>query len=460
MLSFSSLDIFIVVIFFSSVLITGFAAGRRKNKTTAGYLLSGRNVGLFLFILTNVATWYGGILGVGEFTYRYGIVSWFTQGFPYYVFAILFAIFFSKKIRKASLFTIPEKLTEVYGKPAGLFSAVLIFVLVSPAPYLLMIGYLLSVIFNIKIFYALVIGIIVSTAYLFKGGYRSNIYTDAIQFFVMFIGFIVIIISALTQLGGIEYLSAKLPEAHLSITGGTSPVFLLVWFLIALWTFADPGFHQRCYSAKSGKVAEYGIVISVFFWMLFDLLTTATGLYSKAVIPNLSNPVLSFPFLAEKILSSGWKGLFYAALFATILSTLNSFMFLSATTIGRDFLVKIKKPDGSDKSIKFTQIGLGITAVLSLLLSLYFDSVINMWYTIGSICIPGIILLVVGAYYQKLKVSNTFALIEMAAAVCSSIVWLIIRSSIPKTSFLFEIEPMIVGLTVALIIHCIGVFRK
>ena len=116
MISFSPLDIFIILFFFALLLLIGFISSKKTKSTSEDYLLSGRKVGLFLFVLISVSTWYGGIIGVGEFTYRYGLVSWFTQGFPYYFFAFLFAIFFAKKIRAASLFTIPEKLTEVYGK--------------------------------------------------------------------------------------------------------------------------------------------------------------------------------------------------------------------------------------------------------------------------------------------------------------------------------------------------------
>ena len=115
---------------------------------------------MFLFVLISVSTWYGGIIGVGEFTYRYGLVSWFTQGFPYYLFAFLFAIFFAKKIREASLFTIPEKLTEVYGQKVGLISAIIVFILVSPAPYLLMVANLISLVFDVDIFISLLIGIL------------------------------------------------------------------------------------------------------------------------------------------------------------------------------------------------------------------------------------------------------------------------------------------------------------
>ena len=187
MVSFSIFDLIIITIFFIAVLSVGFISGRKSKNDAEDYLLSGRKVGLTLFVLTNVATWYGGILGVGEFVYRYGMVSWFTQGLPYYFFAFLFAIFFAKKIREASLFTIPDKLSLIYGKKVGLLAAVIVFVLVSPAPYLLMTGNLISLIFDTNILISLIVGLFLSLAYLFKGGFRSDLYTDVIQFFVMFI---------------------------------------------------------------------------------------------------------------------------------------------------------------------------------------------------------------------------------------------------------------------------------
>ena len=147
MISFKPLDILVILIFFLVLLTIGFIASRKTKKNSEDYLLSNRKMGLFLFVLVSVSTWYGGIIGVGEFTYRYGLVSWFTQGLPYYFFAFLFAIFFAKKIREASLFTIPDKLGEVYGKKVGLVSSVVVFILVSPAPYLLMTANLISISF-------------------------------------------------------------------------------------------------------------------------------------------------------------------------------------------------------------------------------------------------------------------------------------------------------------------------
>jgi len=446
MVTLANQDIIVVILFFSVILAVGFYAGKRDKKSSEDYILSGRKLGLFLFVLTNVATWYGGILGVGEFTYRYGIFSWVTQGLPYYLFAILFALFFAEKIRSASLFTIPEKILEKFGKKPALFAGILIFILVSPAPYLLMIGNLISLIFNTNLAVSLIIGLLLSSLYLFKGGYSADIFTDAVEFFVMFAGFIVIVATAYFTLGGVDYLTVNLPVTHLDPTGGESPFYMLVWFLIALWTFADPGFHQRCYAAKSGKVAKWGLIISVLFWALFDFLTTTTGLYSRVANPEMANPVLSFPLLAEKILGPGLKGLFYAALFATIMSTLNSFLFLSGVTFGRD-IIKTNRDKNSDSvSNNYVKIGIVIASIISLLLSLYFTSVIEIWYVFGSICIPGLIYPIFGSYFPAFALRKKYVIYQMFTAVLLGIIWYVFREMLPAESWIYSIEPMIIGM--------------
>ena len=462
MVSFSFLDISIIILFFLSVLAIGFWAGKKHSEEANDYLLSGRKVGLGLFVLTTVSTWYGGILGVGEFTYRYGIASWFTQGFPYYIFAILFAIFFAKKIRAASLFTIPDKLTNTYGKTAGLISAVLVFILVSPAPYILMTANLISLIFKINMVYSLVIALFLSCIYLFRGGFKANIYTDALQFFVMFAGFILIVVFCLNATGGYDFLSKTLPPDHLKLTGGTSVTFIIVWFLIALWTFADPGFHQRSYAAKDGNVAMKGIIISVFFWFLFDFLTTTTGLYAKAILPDIKIPVSAYPLLAETILPSGIKGIFYAAMFATIMSTSNSFLFLSATTIGRDFIFRIKKDAKEAKLKSYTVLGLALSGIIALILAYEIPSVIEIWYTVGSLCIPSIILPVISSYYPGIKVNRKIILTEMITAIIASTTWYFVRNNFVDSD-IYVLEPMLVGLFAAVFIHLIGIlytFKK
>jgi solute:Na+ symporter, SSS family len=174
----------------------------------------------------------------------------------------------------------------------------------------------------------------------------------------------------------------------------------------------------------------------------------------------LDNPVLAFPLFAEQVLPSGIKGIFYAALFATIISTQVSFLFLSGTTIGRDFLFRIRK-NASDSRIKsYTISGLIISGVIAILLAYFIPSVIEIWYTIGSLFIPGIILPVVSAYYPKVRVDKKFILVEMIVAFLTSTVWYFARNEFVNASFLNEIEPMLVGIVTAIIIHFVGIFER
>ena len=458
MLSLNLFDILIIIFFFITVVGIGFWAGRKSSGEPDDYLLSGRQVGLKLFVLTTVSTWYGGILGVGEFTYRYGIVSWFTQGFPYYIFAFLFAIFFARKIREASLFTIPDKLTEVYGKKAGLLSAVIVFLLVSPAPYLLMTANLISLIFDINLIYSLLLALFLSLIYLFRGGYRADLYTDVIQFFVMFAGFILIFIFCYNYAGGLDYLSKSLPPEHLKLDGGTSTTFIIVWFLIAMWTFADPGFHQRCYAAKNGNVAVKGIIISIFFWFIFDFLTTSTGLYARALLPDIKSPVTAYPLLSGVVLPNGLRGIFYAAMFATIMSTTNSFLFLSATTIGRDFIFRLSGDAKENRLKSYTVIGLAVSGLFAVVLAYTIPSVIEIWYTIGSLCIPSIILPVISSYYSAIRVSKKIIIAEMILSLTAGTTWYFIRDNFDYDIYI--IEPMLVGVIIAVIIHFSGLLAE
>ena len=83
-----------------------------------------------------------------------------------------------------------------------------------------------------------------------------------------------------------------------------------------------------------------------------------------------------------------------------------------------------------------------------------------MWYTIGSLSIPGIILLVISSYYPKLKVSINVAMIEIIGGVLISTIWFLLRNSFAPGSFIAELEPMIVGLVFVSLIHLGGIKAK
>jgi len=74
---------------------------RRPTTGAIDYIVAGRRLTLPAFVATLVTTWYGGILGVGEYTWKYGISNWLVLGVPYYLCAALFAIRALLPVRRA-----------------------------------------------------------------------------------------------------------------------------------------------------------------------------------------------------------------------------------------------------------------------------------------------------------------------------------------------------------------------
>ena len=449
MLTFGFWDYAIIIGYFVTAVWIGFRSGK-KDSNAEDYLVMGRRLTLPAFVATLVASFYGGILGVGEFTYKYGVSSWFLNAFPYYIFIFLFAIFLAKKIRQSKLFTIADKLELTYGKNVSIFGASMVFLLVTPAPYVFMLGLLTSMVFGFPLWVSMVITLVFSIIFLFKGGLNADVRVNVFEFILMFAGFGVIIPFCYSTFGGIDYLNANLPATHLSLTGGNSVTYILVWFFIGAWAIVDPGFHQRCYAAKDENTARKGIFISLIFWFIFDAMTTITGLYAVSSLKNIQDPAMSYPLLAESILPQFAKGFFFIGLLATIMSTLHSNLFISATTLGKDIIQRFKNT--KDEENRYTKFGIVVTSLISLIIALLVPSVVQIWYIVGSLTIPSLLIGVVSSYFEVLQVDRKWIFSAMIVSFLFSLIWVIFSIGI--------IEPMYPGLVSGLMVYLIGRFFK
>lgn len=457
-------DFAIILAYFGAVLFVGFRAAAKTKKTEEDFLLAGRSLTLPVFVATLVSTWYGGVLGVGEFTYRYGISNWVTQGLPYYIFAAIFAAVLAKQIRATNLYSIPDKLEAAYDRKTALLGSVLTFILMTPAPYILMLSIFLQMLFGWGLVPSLLVGTIVAASYLYWGGFRSDVHTDVLEFILMFSGFIIILPYCVERFGGFDFLRTNLPPLHLTFLGANSVQYVIVWFFIALWTLVDPSFHQRCYAARDGKVAQKGILISIGFWFLFDFITTAAGLYARAALPHLAEPMEAYPMLAEALLPPVAKGIFYVGMLATIMSTLNTLVFVSAQTIGRDVVLRVRTShvlaapgDTSPTVARYTQFGFVLTLLLSIVLAYVIPSVVNLWYTVGTIVIPGLLVPLMAGYFERLKIPTRYAFWAMLLGWLTSLTWLLAGQLNGRSgAYPLGIEPMYPGLAVSLLLWGLG----
>ena len=451
---FSTADYFVFgfVLFLTIALVLyGYYKRKQSDDKFVDYMLMGRRLTLPLFIATLGASWYGGIFGVSEITFNYGIYNFITQGVFWYIAYIIFALFMVDKIKKYQSLTLPEMAGQMFGKTAHKTCAVFTFFNVLPIAYVLSLGVFLHLCFGISTFWGMVIGTSFVCLYASWGGLRAVVYSDAVQFSVMCLSVLLVLVFSVKTFGGFDFLKASLPAEHFSITGGHSYFNLAVWGFIALATLVDPAFYQRCFAAKDAKTAKKGILICTLIWFCFDICTTGGALYARALIPNAA-PKDSYFIYAIQLLPAGLKGFFVAGILSIILSTLDSFLFIASNTIAYDLLKnKIKN------KLLLNQIFFIIIAALAIGLSFFFDgSFKKIWFVLGSYMSACLLVpLIMGHIFPKQISDKTFTFSVITSAVLLTL-WDIFKNQ----TFLAQIDGFYIGVLTNLLLLSIAVYRN
>jgi SSS family solute:Na+ symporter len=422
------------------------------------YFVAGRAVTLPAFVATLVTTWYGGILGVGEYSYRYGISNWLVFGVPYYIGALLFALVFARRARLARHYTIPDLLHAHYGRGPAFVGALIVFLQSAPAAYVLMLGTLFAAMFGAPLVPCIVAAAVLSVFYVDRGGLRTVVFTDQIQFVLMYGGFGVMIAFLLLRHGGAGFLAPRVPATHWAWNGGNPPGAIFVWYFIALSTLVDPGFFQRAFAARDPEVARRGVLWSIAFWILFDAMTTATGLYARAMLPHLANPVMAYPELARVTLPPVALGLFYLGMIATVMSTIDSYAFIAATTVGRDLLWRLRGERPNDAQPALSRIGLWTATAFATWLAIARPTVVGLWHDVGSIVTPTLLLPVGLALVGRGRLSGAATLVLMLLPLAISLGWVLAKNLSPHAAadYPLHMEPIYAGLGASLLTWLAG----
>lgn len=453
------IDFLIPALFLTALIVIGLVTRTRK-KSSEDYLLMARRLSLPGFVMALVASWYGGILGVSEYSYTYGLSNWFVFGVPYYLHAALYAIFLSQRARRTRFISMPDQLEAAYGVRAAQAGALIIFLTTMPAAYVLMIGKLAQWIFGWPYWLALLIGLLISTIYIFSGGLKGLVRADILYFCVMYGGFAVMIVALVTQYGGMSFLKANVSAELFTPTGGQSFAAVFVWYIIASTTLVEPLFYELTYAVERPKIVPWGIVISIFFWAIFDFMTTTTGLYARALLKDLTDPAFAFPELARQVLPAGLFGLFLAAMLATVMSTIDSYTFIAAQALGRDFFWRGLPDRNTRDTTPYVRIGLVATFIGAYLLALLSESVIALWHGLGSIAAPALLLPMLTSWSERWKYPQRWILPGMLCAGSVALIWRVWPEIIGSRGYWFGIEPIYVGLLTSFAIYLQGVKRQ
>lgn len=405
----------------------------------AGFLdlmLMGRQLTLPMFVATLVATWYGGIFGVTEIAFNFGIYNFVTQGVFWYVAYLIFAFVLVDKIRRYEAVTLPELVGRMFGPRAGRLSAIFNFFNILPVAYTISIGLFFQMIFGGGLLANMLLGMIPVVLYTLWGGFRAVVFSDIVQFAVMCSAVAIVFVMSLITVGDLPFLQANLPPTHFSITGGNSWSTTFVWGFVALATLVDPSFYQRCFAAQSPRVARRGIVIATVIWFLFDICTTAGGMYARAVMPT-APAGQAYMLYALQLLPPGLRGFLLAGVAATILSTLDAFLFIAGNTVSYDLM-----PRRWRSRIAVQRAGIVVAGAISILMALVFDgSIRETWKTLGSYAASCLLLPVLIGYALPGRIRDNQFVAASLCGVIASTAWRLA----PRTGFWAEVDALYIG---------------
>ena len=128
--------------------------------------------------------------------------------------------------------------------------------------------------------------------------------------------------------------------------------------------------------------------------------------------------------------------------------------------ISHDLYHKIFNPNATEKQVmKMTRVGIIITAGFALFLALFFDSIVQMWYTIGTIGISALIVPIMAGFFYKGEKSPLASILSMGSGSLTSLSWMIYGYLHLDVwgwpQYPFQVEPLYPGLLISLIVFAL-----
>jgi SSS family solute:Na+ symporter len=434
----------------------------KKNENREDYYVGGRSISAFHIGLSIAATDVGGgfSIGLGGLGYMIGLSgSWllFTGIVGAWLSAVLIIPKIKKIDRQHKLLTFPDFLRLRYDERVAAAAAI-----ISAIGYLGFTG--AQVLAGAKLasatifahaplgfdpfqFSILIIAVVI-ILYTVLGGLKAVIFTDTVQWIILFSGLIFLAIPfALYKIGGFSVLLKTLPAPFFSLTN-LSFVKFFNWMvtIVPIW-FVAMTIYQRIYASKNVKEAKKAWYIGgLFEYPLMAFTGVFLGLCSRVLFTGIDGE-MGIPLLIRDVLPVGIAGIITAAYFSAIMSTADSCLVASSSNFVNDIIHRYFLKKRNDKQlVRLSQWATLFIGLAALVIALSFKSVLDAILLAYSFMVSGLLVPTLGAYFLK-KNNSSAAFWAMLAGGSTTIIMIIFHLGLP-----FGIDQTVAGIFVSAVV--------
>ncbi len=367
------IDLAIVLTYFIAIFLTAISGRVKKDATIEEYFLSSRNLKWPSIALSSIATNINGyqFLGMMGSAYLYGLAQASLEVNA--VQGILMAAFiFVPLFLRERVITVTQYIQKRLGKTVGLLYSLanlLIFSTITLGAALFWGAYAADLVFaeqlavlsddRITRISILVVGLgVFSAIYTYLGGLNAVVKTDIIQFTILLTGGFVVLFVAIKHLGGWSELYNKTPQLMHMYLPADHPklpwihMFGLFLLNINYWC-ANQTIMQRSLAAKSLRHAQIGLMAGGVMKYVMAVLIVIPGIALYGILGEngLTEPDQAFPYLVTTYLPVGVQGIILCALFASLMSTVDSTFNSLATLWSIDIYKGYINKDATDYEV-------------------------------------------------------------------------------------------------------------
>ncbi|MEM9928578.1 MAG: sodium/solute symporter [Bacteroidota bacterium] len=370
------LDLLIVAAYFTVIMLVALA-GRTKQEevSTESYFLAGRNLRWPSVAMSTIATNIQGyqFLGMMGSAYLYGLAQANLEINA--VQGILLATFlFVPMYLREQIITITQFIERKVGPKVALaysLANLALFATITLGGALFWGAYAAELVFGEYFTFisderlvrvsVLVIALgVFSAIYTYLGGLAAVVKTDIIQFAILLTGGIVVTIVSVRHLGGWDQLYVQTPQLmhlHLPADHPTLPWTMLfgLFFLNINYWCANQAVVQRSLAARSLREAQVGLMVGGLTKYLMAVIIIIPGIALYGIMAAkgtpLADPDSTFPYIVDTFLPTGVKGIILCALFASLMSTVDSTFNSLATLWSVDVYKRYLKPAATQQEM-------------------------------------------------------------------------------------------------------------